>query len=200
MPTKIGIIIVAIFVAAQIIGELLELKGKVVPEIIKVRKYFARKKQEKQKVGETLQQVQTLLSDVNNHYSEDNITKRDSWMQWVNSRAVVYDNTIVEITQKLSEVTEALNANTKMTEDLFIENSRDRIIDFAEKASDHSIVLSHEQFRRIFRVYECYEQFLEDHGRTNGEVNTAYEMIQEGYKYRIQHHCFAEDMNSYLKK
>lgn len=200
MPTKVGIIIILLFVVIQIVGELLEFKGKVVPEFVKIRKYFTRKKNEKIEMKNTLQQVKTLLNDVNQHYSADNITKRDKWMQWVNERAVVYDTSIVDITQKLSEVTTALNANTKMTEDLFIENSRDRIIDFAEKASDYSTILSHEQFRRIFRVYECYEQFLKEHHRTNGEVNTAYEMIKNGYKYRIQNHCFAEDVNSYLKK
>lgn len=200
MPTKVGIIIILAFLIMQVIGELLEFKGKVVPEFVKIRKYFTRKRNEKVEANKVLKQVKTLLSDVNEHYSEDNITKRDAWMQWVNDRANVYDTSIVDITQKLSEVTTALNANTKMTEDLFIENSRDRIIDFAEKASDYNIILSHEQFRRIFRVHECYEQFLAEHKRTNGEVNTAYEMIQDGYKYRIQNHCFAEDVNSCLKK
>ena len=200
MPTKIGVIIILFFVVSNIIGEVLELFGKIVPEYIKIRKYFTRKKNEKKELNQTLRQVKTLLNDVNVHYSEDNITKRNKWMEWVNNRAVVYDDSIVEIKQTFSDVVKALNENTKMTEDMFIENSRDRIIDFADKASDYSIVLSHEQFRRIFRVYECYEKFLEERYRTNGEVNIAYEMIQDGYKYRTQNHCFAEDVNMHVKK
>ena len=91
----------------------------------------------------------------------------------------------------------ALNANTKMTEDMFIESSRDRIIDFADKASDYSMALSHEQFRRIFRVYECYEQFLEEHNRTNGEVDIAISIIKDSYAIRMKNHSFIEDVRGY---
>lgn len=200
IPMTVAIALVGLFLILQIIGELLEFKGKAVPEFIKVRKYFKRKKDEKEATAQTLKDVQTLLNDVNAHYSADNIAKRDSWMQWVNDRAITYDNFIKEITVKFADVTDALKDNTKMTEDMFVENSRDRIIDFAEKASDHNVLLSHEQFRRIFRVHECYEQFLEEHNRTNGEIDIAYEMIQDGFKYRMQNHCFAEDINGYPKK
>lgn len=200
IPMTVAIALVGLFLILQIIGELLEFKGKAVPEFIKVRKYFKRKKDEKAETAQTLKDVQALLNDVNTHYSADNIAKRDSWMQWVNERAITYDNFIKEITVKFADVTDALKDNTKMTEDMFVENSRDRIIDFAEKASDHNVLLSHEQFRRIFRVYECYEQFLEEHNRTNGEIDIAYEMIQDGFKYRMQNHCFAEDINGYPKK
>lgn len=200
VPATIAIILVGLFLVLQVIGELLEFKGKAVPEFIKIRKYFKRKKDEKEDVTKTLQEVKQLLNDVNGHYSADNIAKRDEWMRWVNCRAETYDNFIKEITEKFTNVTDALNNNTKMTEDMFVENSRDRIIDFAEKVSDHDTLLSHEQFRRIFRIYECYEQFLEEHGRTNGEIDIAYEMIQDGFKYRMQNHCFTEDVNGYMKK
>lgn len=199
-PVTIAIIVVGLLLILQIIGEISEFLGKTVPEFMKVRKYFKRKKQEREEASQTLKEVKQLLNHVDSHYSADNITKRDSWMQWVNDRAVTYDTFIKEIGEKFADVTEALKNNTKMTEDMFVENSRDRIIDFAEKASDYNVVLSHEQFRRIFRVHECYEQFLEDHNRTNGEIDIAYEMIQDGFKYRIQNHCFAEDLNGYIKK
>ena len=44
----LGIVVILGFVIMQIIGELLEFKGKVVPEFIKIRKYFSRKKQERE--------------------------------------------------------------------------------------------------------------------------------------------------------
>ena len=44
MPAKVGIILAAVFLVMNIIGESLEFKGKVVPEFVKIRKYFARKK------------------------------------------------------------------------------------------------------------------------------------------------------------
>ena len=42
LPEKIAISIIALFFVMQIVGEILEFKGRVVPEIMKIRKYFAR--------------------------------------------------------------------------------------------------------------------------------------------------------------
>ena len=153
IPLKIALVLVALFFVMQIIGEFLEFKGKVVPEFLKIRKFFSRRKQEKNETAETLKQVRQLLNDVNVHYSADNIFKRDSWMQWVNERAKAYDDSIVEISKTLSDVTQALRDNTKLTEEMFIQSSRDRIIDFATKTSDESTMVSREEFNRIFKVF-----------------------------------------------
>ena len=58
---------------------------------MKIRKFFKRKKEEKQEIKialedskNTLVEVKTLLDDVNSHYNKDNIKKRDDWMKWVN--------------------------------------------------------------------------------------------------------------------
>ena len=56
VPTIVGAIIIGVLVVSQVIGELIELKGKVVPEIFKIRKFFARKKKEKAQYRTTLQQ------------------------------------------------------------------------------------------------------------------------------------------------
>lgn len=108
----------------QIIGGILDFKGKAVPAIMNIRKHFKNKKLKKQEAEETLKAVQALLTDVNSHYSADNIAKRDSWMQWVNDRAVTYDAFNKEMSEKFAAVTEALKENTKTTEELFIQNSR----------------------------------------------------------------------------
>lgn len=197
VPTKIALVIVAAFFVMQIIGESLEFKGKVVPEFLKIRKYFNRKKTEKIDAAQTLKEVKQLLNDVNRHYSADNITKRDDWMNWVNNRAVVYDNSIIEIGKKLSDVTQALKDNTKMTEEMFIQNSRDRIIDFATKAGSEDAVVSREEFNRIFKVYDKYEDFLEDRGLTNGEIDIAYQIIKESYEKHMRQHSFVEDIRGY---
>ena len=202
LPTTVTIAVVGTYLCINIIGELLEFKGKVVPEFVKIRKYFKRKKNERNEIAQTLKDVRQLLNDVDTHYSSDNIAKRDSWMQWVNDRANVYDKSIVEvgeISKNLTDVTKALKECTKMTEEMFVENSRDRIIDFAEKVANPNYIVSHEQFRRIFRVYDDYESWLEEHGRTNGEVNMSYNIIQDAYTYRVNNHSFAEDLNEYKK-
>ena len=59
LPTKIGISIVGLFFVLQIIGELLEFKGKIVPEYLKVRKYFKRKRKER----EALSKMTNLLEE-----------------------------------------------------------------------------------------------------------------------------------------
>lgn len=197
VPVKIGVVVIGVFCVMQIIGEILEFKGKVVPEFLKVRKFFTRKKREKEETAQTLKEVKQLLGDVNSHYSEDNITKRNSWMQWVNDRAVVYDESIVGITQSLSDVTRALDANTKLTEEMFVQSSRDRIIDFSYKAADDSIPVSREEFNRIFKVYDKYEKFLEEHDMTNGEIDIVYHIIKESYEKRMKNHSFTEDIHGY---
>ena len=159
VPTKVAIALVGIFLFMQIIGEILEFMGKIVPEFMKIRKYFSRKKQERKETTETLKQVKALLNDVNTHYSADNIQKRDGWMQWVNDRATVYDNSIVTISEKLDNAVEALRKNTKMTEEIFVQNSRDRIIDFATKVANENkskLTTNSEINAKIAEVTEKY--------------------------------------------
>ena len=78
VPTNITVVIISIILITQFIGELLEFKGKVVPEIFKLRKYFARKKQERktlQEMPKFLKEVKDTLNDFNSHYNKDNIQK-----------------------------------------------------------------------------------------------------------------------------
>ncbi len=193
IPITVAATIAAAFLIMQLIGELLELKGKVVPEFLKVRKFFARRKAEKQERVETLREVKGLLADVNKHYATDNIARRDAWIKWVGDRAEDYDRSIIEINNTLTEVTNALNANTKMTEEMFVQQSRDRIIDFATKCSNTDCVVAREEFNRIFKVYTKYETFLKEHGMTNGEIDIAYRLIIESYEDRMKNHTFLED-------
>ena len=197
VPGKIGFAIIAGFVVMQVIGELMEFKGKVVPEFLKIRKVFARRKREKAETAQTLKEVKALLSEVNAHYSADNITKRDSWMQWVNSRAIMYDSSLEDICKNMSKVTNALDANTKLTEEMFVQSSRDRVIDFAAKVADCNSPVSREEFNRIFKVYTKYEKFLNEHNMTNGEIDIAYRIINEAYEKHMRAHTFIEDIRGY---
>lgn len=200
IPLKIAIVLVAIFFAMQAIGEFLEFKGKVVPEFFKIRKWLTRRKREKAEAAQTLKDVQVLLNDVNGHYSVDNIAKRDGWMQWVNNRAEVYDESIKQLREALTEVVQALKDNTKLTEEMFIQSSRDRIIDFATKTSNENVMVSREEFNRIFKVYAKYEKYLKEHKMTNGEVDINYQIIKESYEQRLRDHDFTEDIRGYTSR
>ena len=197
VPVKIGLIIIGCLLVMNFIGEILEFKGKIVPEWMKFRKFFSRRKTEKAETAQTLKEVKELLGEVNAHYSADNITKRNSWMNWVNERAVVYDKSIIEISKNLTDVTQALKDNTKLTEEMFIQSSRDRIIDFATKVADENAPVSREEFNRIFKVYSKYEKFLEEHDMTNGEIDIAYRIINESYEKHMRNHSFIEDVRGY---
>lgn len=199
IPLQIALILAAIFFVIQVIGEFLEFKGKVVPECLKIRKYFARRKKEKAETAQTLKEVKQLLNEVNGHYSADNIAMRNEWMQGVDERLKAYDDSIVEISKNLSDVTQALKDNTKLTEEMFIQSSRDRIIDFATKTSNENVMVSREEFNRIFKVYAKYEKFLEEHEMTNGEIDIAYQIIKESYEQHLLNHIFIEDIRGYGK-
>lgn len=193
IPGSIAVVIVVIFAVLQLIGEFIEAIGKVAPPFLKLRKLIIKHREEKKAKDATLEAVKTLLTDVNTHYSEDNIKKRNDWMQWVNSRADIYDSTIVEYRNAIESLTEALNNNTKMTEHMFAESSRDRIIDFAYRVANSDCLISREEFKRIFKVYSNYEAFLTEHNMTNGEVELNYQIIKEAYKERTENHSFIED-------
>ena len=193
IPATVAIILVGLFLAMQIIGELLEFKGKVVPEVLKVRKYFKRKKDEKEETSKTLTEVKKLLSDVNSHYNKDNITKRNEWMNWVNNRAVIYDDAL----NKLFLLQDKLNENNEITLDLYINVNRNRILDFARIVADDNALASREEFNRIYKVNKEYHEILTKYGKVNGEVDTAIKLIDEAYDYRMKHHSFIEDIRGY---
>lgn len=197
LPATVAGVIVGILLVANLVGELLELKGKVVPGIMKIRKYFKRKREEKREQTETLKAVKQLLADVNEHYSADNISRRDGWMSWVNSRAEIYDNSIQEIKDNLALVTAALQDNSKLTEELFVQGSRDRIIDFGILVADGEKIISREQFHRIFKVHEDYEKFLKKRGLKNGETDIAMRVINESYAAHMRERTFLEDVRGY---
>lgn len=199
LPGVIATAVIIIFFILQIIGELLEFKGKVVPEVFKIRKFFQRRKAEKQEVQTTILEVKQLLGEINKHYSEDNITKRNAWMKHVDDRISLYDGSIGSIRDNMESVADALKANTRMTEEMFVQNSRDRILDFAAKVANESTIASREEFKRIFGVIDEYERFIEAHNLTNGETEIAHRTINEAYEARLKHASFMEDIRCYNK-
>lgn len=182
LPEKITIAIVGLFLIMQIVGEFCELSGKTVPEILKIRKFFKRKRQERETIAsipETLKEFNAFLESVNQHYSEDNIAQRNDWMKHVNDG--------------LDDV----KILSKYVEDLYIDNRRNMIIDFASNVVNSDKLFTREQFNRIFKVYKEYEEFIDMHDRTNGEIDVAINIIKEAYEKRTREHSFVEDVQGY---
>ena len=193
VPAKIAIVLVGLFLVIQVIGELLEFKGKVVPEFAKIRKVFARRKKERmllQKMEKTIDQVQLTLDDLNQHYSTDNIRMRDEWMRLVNSKLEQYDKSISELGVKLDK-------NNSDTLSILIDSKRNAIISFASLVIDESKPVTREQFNRIFKVHQEYESIIESNGMTNGEVDIALSIIKESYEKHMRNRTFVEDARGY---
>lgn len=194
MPTRVAVALVAVFFCMQIIGELLEFKGKVVPELFKVRKYFARRKEERKqinKIPEMLESMQESFDVINAHYNKDNIAMRDKWMSEVNNRLEEYDNCIKKMDVKLDRDNENILS-------ILIDSKRNAIIDFAANVSaDKNAPVTRERFNRMFKLYREYEDLIKKNGLTNGEIDIAYRMIVESYEEHMQNHTFIEDVRGW---
>lgn len=197
IPGIVAACIIGAILVIQVIGEIVEFFGKSVPELMKVRKYFKRKKQEKIEQRETLIKVQNLLSDVNGHYSEDNIKQRDKWMNWVNERADVYDKSIETLESKYEELLKSMDKNNFITLNLFLDFKRNIILDFAGHVYDPEYQVSQEYFNKIFKIYKEYENLITENNLENGEVEIAHKIIQEAYAERLKTNSFIESTRGY---
>lgn len=193
VPTKVALSIVALFLITQVVGELMEVQGKVVPEFVKIRKYFSRKKQEREilrQVPETLREVQQSLNEFKSHYDTDNIRMRDNWIKSVNESLKENDKWIKEFDKKLDK-------NNADTLSLLIENKRNTVIAFASKVVDENSSVTREEFTRVFKLYKEYEDIIKDNNLTNGEIDIAYHIIMDAYEAHMKNHSFVEDVRGY---
>lgn len=189
VPSQIAIALIAVLFVLQLIGEFLNFKGKAVPEIMSIRKYFARKKSERKVIKElpdTIQDLKNIVNNINKHYSSDNISMRDKWIDSVNKKLNMEDKLVCDLYKKIDE------ANKDIVS-ILVDNKRDTIIDFASRVSNSSVLVTKEQFNRIFKLYKEYEDLISKNGITNGEVDIAYRIIVESYEEHLSNHTFIED-------
>ena len=182
IPTTIIVIVLALLLIMQVIGETIEFKGKALPEIFHLKKYFVRRKLEREtliKLPETIDELKKSVAKINSHYDEDNISKRDSWMQSVNDKLDIDHTLIMGLKQDF------------ILKD--INDKRNVIIDFASRVSNSDTIVTREYFNRIFKTYQEYENMIKKEGLTNGEVDVAYHIIVEAYEERLSNHSFLED-------
>lgn len=189
VPSQIAIALIAVLFVLQLIGEFLNFKGKAVPEIMSIRKYFARKKSERKVIRElpnTIQDLKNIVNNIDKHYNADNISMRDKWIDSVNNKLMLEDKLVRELDKKLDE------ANKDIVS-ILVDNKRDTIIDFASRVSNSSVLVTKEQFNRVFKLYKEYEDLISKNGLTNGEVDIAYRIIVESYEEHLSNHTFIED-------
>lgn len=189
VPSQIAIALIAVLFVLQLIGEFLNFKGKAVPEIMSIRKYFARKKSERKVIRElpdTIQDLKNIVNNIDKHYNADNISMRDKWIDSVNKKLNMEDKLVRDLYKKIDE------ANKDIVS-ILVDNKRDTIIDFASRVSNSSVLVTKEQFNRVFKLYKEYEDLISKNGITNGEVDIAYRIIVESYEDHLSNHTFIED-------
>jgi hypothetical protein len=190
IPAVVGIVIIGLLLVMQLIGEIIEFKGKTAPEFMKWRKYFKRKREERKVLKELpikIQEFNETLSKFNKHYSPENIKKRNDWMAHINDKEEVYDTEIDKLSKLLAKVNQTVV-------DIQIDNKRSQIINFASMVSDESIPVTREQFNRILKMYNDYERIISENNMTNGEIEIAYSIIVKAYKKHMEDHSFVEDL------
>lgn len=183
----------ALLFVLNVIGSILDIKGKVWPEIINFRGRLRRKREEKEKQAKLLERLAEKLESFEAHYSPEKIAQRNEWMDWVNKRAEVYDASVIELTK----FKDTLEVTKELTLDLYINVNRNRIIDFANQVVNVDIPVSREAFNRIFKVYDEYEAILEKYNKTNGEVEVSIRIIRDAYEAHMRNHTFIEDSHGY---
>ena len=196
LPTKVVFVVVCLLFIMQFVGEIVELTGKTVPEILKIRKYFKRKKEEREalkKVPFVLDEVKKSLVEFDAHYSKDNIQKRNAWIEAVNSQ-------LKQNSESIKKFDETLDKSYADILALLIDNKRNTIINFASFVIDDKNPVTREQFNRVFKLYEEYEDIIEKNGMTNGEVDIAYRIITESYEEHMRNHSFVENVRGYEMK
>lgn len=210
MPAQVGLVLAVIFFILQVIGELLAIKGKVTPEFMRIKEYFKRKKKEKnalsqmtdlldehKEMAKTISDVQRLLIDIDKHYNNDNIIMRNEWMNKVNEHISTSEKKNEEQDSMIHMLVEKLDENIALTVDMSIENKRNAIIAFASRVIDESYPVTREQFNRILKMHEEYEEIIKKKKRTNGEIDIAFRIINESYEKHMKNHTFVEDIRGY---
>jgi chromosome segregation ATPase len=177
IPMTIAIVLVGLFLILQIIGELCELKGKIVPEFLKIRKYFKRKKQEKEDTNKMIRDCKQALLEFNSHYSSDNITKRNNWMHEVDDSVKSNDELIQKLDSKMDkllETNEALTTQIEQVKSNVLENEADRLrselFDCGNRCR-RRIRLHPEEMEHIRAVYQKYSEVLHQNGTGEKEFN-----------------------------
>lgn len=177
IPATITIALVGLFLILQVIGEFCELKGKIVPEFLKIRKYFKRKKQEKEDTKRMIQDCKQALLEFNSHYSPANIAKRNNWMHEVDDNVKSNDELIQKLDgkmDKLLETNEALTTQLEQVKSNVLENEADRLrselFDCGNRCR-RRIRLHPEEMEHIRAVYKKYSEVLHQNGSGEKEFN-----------------------------
>lgn len=183
-----GTIVSGVAIAILIVAAVKEVQNsfatikKVIDWFKGIGKRIKAKRDNKKNIKNTLNSVQKLLTEFNRHYSDDNISKRNEWMDWVNNKADEYNSTLDNINKRLESLDAKLEKTTSLSEKTRLDQQRQVILDFAARVNNPQYDYSKEHFRKTFRTIEEYEAYIEANNLTNGEIDHAIEVIEKAYE------------------
>lgn len=171
---------------------------------MKQRKTMQEKKKKEQRRDEAQEAATKAIQDFSAHYNPLSIQTRNCWMSDVDKDRDEYhlyrDESRKDresLHNEIAVLAQKLDKNNEITLALQIENKRSAIISFASRVADPHAFVTHEEFRRIFKIYEEYEKIIEESHMTNGEVDISIRIIREAYEDRIKKRSFGEDVRGY---
>lgn len=175
IPMTIVVALVGILLVLNIIGEILNFKGKIVPEIINIRSYFKRKKQEKEETKQMIKECKQVLTSFNSHYNPESIARRNEWMREIDNSVRINDDLVHALDSKMDtllEKNENLTAQIAQVKINVLENEADRLrselFDCGNRCR-RRIRLHPEEMDHIRDVYRKYSEVLHKNGTGEAE-------------------------------
>ena len=154
-----------------------------------IKKRIKEKKEAREKMQQSLLDAQKIIKDFGVHYSEDNISQRNNWMNWVNNQAEDYNKTLASIDNTLSSFKEKLEGfdvklekTTNLAEETSLNQKRLSVLEFAARVNNPRYDYSKEYFLKMKKIIEEYETYIEENNISNGEIDQAIKVIEQAYK------------------
>ena len=147
-----------------------------------IKKRIKEKKEAREKMQQSLLEAQKIIKDFSVHYSEDNISQRDNWINWVNSQAENYNKTLESIDNTLSSFKEKLDKTTILAEETSLNQKRLSVLEFAARVNNPRYDYSKEYFLKMKKIIEEYETYIEENNISKGEIDQAIKVIEKAYK------------------
>ena len=136
-----------------------------------IKKRIKEKKETREKLAQSLLDAQKIIKDFSAHYSEDNISQRNNWINWVNSQAEDYNKTLESIDNTLSSLKEKLDKTTNLAEETSLNQKRLSVLEFAARVNNPRYDYSKEYFLKMKKIIEEYETYIEENNISNGEID-----------------------------
>lgn len=147
-----------------------------------IKKRIKEKKEARDKLQQSLLDAQKIIKDFSVHYSEDNISQRNNWINWVNNQAEDYNKTLESIDNTLSSLKEKLDKTTNLAEETSLNQKRLSVLEFAARVNNPRYDYSKEYFLKMKKIIEEYETYIKENNISNGEIDQAIKVIEQAYK------------------